>query len=324
MIEPPYCWRHSQTRCTNGSRPSSVRLVPSAIERALDLGLGGDPGVVGAEDPLGALAAHAVIAGQAVLDRVVQRVAHVQHAGDVRRRDGQRVVLVRGALRGGMEQPGIQPFADDPRLHVGRVVAGGRLEVAHRTRSVGEVARGGASRASPGSHRPLILRSGREREQRTQVVVNPSAVVREAEVADPHRADPMTLQPRVLDAIALEVVRGAVKRTAVGLHGEPVRRPVEVDLPAISEVRVTLGRRDVGQRRQPRGEVALERGDVSGRRPVARSACSSAARPGTWPRRRSAASIVRRSSSCRRAPSVISRSSSAAVSRGASSSSMRA
>ena len=111
-------------------------MRPLGDQRPLDLGLGGDPGVVGAQDPFRAPAAHAVIASQAVLDRVVQRMAHVQHAGDVGRRDGDRVVLVRRALRGGMEQPGLQPFLHDPRLHLGGVVAGRGSEVGHGVASV--------------------------------------------------------------------------------------------------------------------------------------------------------------------------------------------
>ncbi len=59
----------------------------------LDLDLGGDSRVVGAEDPLRPLAAHPVVADQAVLDRVVQRVPHVEHPCDVRQRDRDRVVL---------------------------------------------------------------------------------------------------------------------------------------------------------------------------------------------------------------------------------------
>ena len=48
--------------------------------------LGGDAGVVGAHLPQRVAAEHAVIADQRVLQRVLERVAHVQGAGDVRRR----------------------------------------------------------------------------------------------------------------------------------------------------------------------------------------------------------------------------------------------
>ncbi len=54
---------------------------------ALHHHLGGDAGVVGAGQPQHRLALHAVIAGEDVLQGVVQRVADVQRTGDVRRRD---------------------------------------------------------------------------------------------------------------------------------------------------------------------------------------------------------------------------------------------
>ena len=53
----------------------------------VNLGLRGDAGVVGAQDPAGGAAAHAAVADEGVLDRVVHRVAHVQDARDVGRRD---------------------------------------------------------------------------------------------------------------------------------------------------------------------------------------------------------------------------------------------
>ena len=83
------------------------RLAPDLLaaralgaQRLLDLRLGRDAGMVGAEDPLRVAPAHAVEADQRVLHRVVERVAHVQGAGHVRRRDRDRVVLVRRARRG--------------------------------------------------------------------------------------------------------------------------------------------------------------------------------------------------------------------------------
>ena len=98
------------------------------LEQALDLRLGGDAGVVGAEDPLRPLAAHAGVADQRVLDRSVERVPHVQRAGDVRRRDRDRVVLGRRALGLRVEAPGVQPAREDARLALARVVARAVLE----------------------------------------------------------------------------------------------------------------------------------------------------------------------------------------------------
>ena len=60
-------------------------LLPRKL--ALDDKLGGDAGVVHAWLPQHVLAAHALEARERVLQRVVQRVADMQPAGDVRRRD---------------------------------------------------------------------------------------------------------------------------------------------------------------------------------------------------------------------------------------------
>ena len=57
------------------------------LEPLVHLGLGGDSGVVRAEDPAGGTAAHAIVPDEAVLDGVVQRMAHVEDAGDVGGRD---------------------------------------------------------------------------------------------------------------------------------------------------------------------------------------------------------------------------------------------
>ena len=62
----------------------------------VNLGLGCDARMVGAEDPTGLVALHARTADARVLDGVVQGMAHVQHARYVRRRnnDGVRVGAV--------------------------------------------------------------------------------------------------------------------------------------------------------------------------------------------------------------------------------------
>jgi hypothetical protein len=75
---------------------------------ALDLRLGGDAGVVGAGQPQHFLAVLARAAGEDVLDRVVQNVAEVQDAGDVRRRNDDRIgVLLRRRI-------GFETFSVDP------------------------------------------------------------------------------------------------------------------------------------------------------------------------------------------------------------------
>ncbi len=89
-IAPPDSAFHCQTRSTNASRPRSCRDSPSAAELPLDHVLGGDAGVVHAGQPQRLVALHPPAPDQRVLDRVVERVAHVQRAGHVRRRDDDR------------------------------------------------------------------------------------------------------------------------------------------------------------------------------------------------------------------------------------------
>ena len=57
---------------------------------ALDHHLRGDAGMVHARLPQHVLAAHALEADQDVLQRVVERMAHMQRAGDIGRRDDDR------------------------------------------------------------------------------------------------------------------------------------------------------------------------------------------------------------------------------------------
>ena len=60
---------------------------------ALNHHLGGDAGVVGADGPQCVAALHALEAGEGVHDGVLERMAHMQAAGDVGRRDGDAVGL---------------------------------------------------------------------------------------------------------------------------------------------------------------------------------------------------------------------------------------
>ena len=78
-------------------------------EFALDFRLGGDAGVVGAGQPQDFLAKLAGAAGQDVLKRVVQDVPEMQDAGDIRRRDDDRIPFFGG--RG----VGFETFSSDPR-----------------------------------------------------------------------------------------------------------------------------------------------------------------------------------------------------------------
>jgi hypothetical protein len=86
VMVPPELAFHSQTLATKFLRPRSWRRQALLLQLALDHDLGGDAGVVGAGHPQRVVAAHAVVARQRVHDGLVERVAHVQRAGDVGRR----------------------------------------------------------------------------------------------------------------------------------------------------------------------------------------------------------------------------------------------
>ena len=102
MMVPPDSAFHSQTFSRNSSRPMLAAAGLLALHQlALDHHLGRDAGMVGAGLPQHVLAAHALEAAQDVLQRVVERVAHVQRAGDVRRRDDDAVGLGAARARAG-------------------------------------------------------------------------------------------------------------------------------------------------------------------------------------------------------------------------------
>ncbi len=115
-------------------------------QHLLDHVLRRDAGVVGAHQPAGVLAEHAVIPREHVLDGVVEGVAHVQHAGDVRRRDDDGVRRpVRVGL--GVEEVLVEPVLHPPRLDGGGLEARGLLQVVGAAARVGH---GPLSRSAPG------------------------------------------------------------------------------------------------------------------------------------------------------------------------------
>ena len=97
---------------------------PLACELPLDHHLRGDAGVVSPGLPEGIATAQARIPDQDVLQRVVERVPHVQAAGDVRRRnnDGERrrQRTAAGGERARGLPPGI-PFVFEVAERVGLV-----------------------------------------------------------------------------------------------------------------------------------------------------------------------------------------------------------
>ena len=79
MMVPPDSSFHAQTRFQEllAAQVAAARLLPFH-QLALDHHLRGDAGMVGARLPEHVLAAHALEAAQNVLQRVVERVAHMQ------------------------------------------------------------------------------------------------------------------------------------------------------------------------------------------------------------------------------------------------------
>ena len=85
------------------------------------LGLGGDGGVVGAGQPQGGVALHPLEADEDVLPGAVHGVAHVQLAGDVRRRHHDGVGLFAGVGLG-VEVAAVQPEGIDAVFHAGGII----------------------------------------------------------------------------------------------------------------------------------------------------------------------------------------------------------
>lgn len=103
-------------------------LVLPRLHLALDHHLRGDPRVVGADHPQRILAAQALITDHHVLQGVVERVADVEAAGDVRRRvdDGEGF-----RVRAGRAEATVRfPVGIPARLDLGGVESGGQV-IAH-------------------------------------------------------------------------------------------------------------------------------------------------------------------------------------------------
>jgi len=90
------------------------------VELALHHDLGRDAGVVGAGDPGRVMAAHAVVAGQAIHDGLVESVPHVQRARHVGRRQLDRKRWLAG-VGGGGEISALFPLRTPELFNVGRL-----------------------------------------------------------------------------------------------------------------------------------------------------------------------------------------------------------
>jgi hypothetical protein len=116
MMVPPLSVRHSQTRSMKGVAAQVVTAFALLGQLPLHHVLGGDAGMVGAGQPQGVVAAHPVIAGQDILQGVVQGMAHMQDAGDVGRRDddGKSIpAFLHLRLEAVLLLPGLQPLLFD-------------------------------------------------------------------------------------------------------------------------------------------------------------------------------------------------------------------
>src|SRR5450830_474065 len=105
-----------------------MAILALGFELAFHQHLRGDPGVVGARLPQGVATLHATETDQGVHDRVIETVAHVQAAGDVRRRDHDGVGVA-GTLRGEviLGLPGLVPGSFNGVRLVGLSMRGGTL-----------------------------------------------------------------------------------------------------------------------------------------------------------------------------------------------------
>src|SRR5207248_2236077 len=95
--------------------PEVVARLALSFQLALDDDLGGDAGVVGADDPVGVEAAHALIADERVHQRLLEGMPHVQGAGDIGRRqlDAVRRCVVIAMLEVAGRFPALVPALFD-------------------------------------------------------------------------------------------------------------------------------------------------------------------------------------------------------------------
>ena len=131
MITRPVLSSQAHVRSRNALAADLLPRRALGDQLLLDHVLGRDAGVVVAGLPERVEAAHAVPADQAVLHRAVERVAHVELAGDVRRRhaDHERLVAPRAGA-GPVEALGLpellparlDPVRVVPRIHPGRAL----------------------------------------------------------------------------------------------------------------------------------------------------------------------------------------------------------
>ena len=131
MMMPPYFSFHSQMLADERLAAKVVAVLHLAVfaQGALDDILRRDAGVIRAGQPEDFLSEHPRAAREDVLDGVVQHMAEGQHAGDIRRRDDDRVggPLCGDALGIGSEAFVLQPEIIPLCLDSGRRIGGSDL-----------------------------------------------------------------------------------------------------------------------------------------------------------------------------------------------------
>ena len=106
-------------------------MIAFFSQLALNHHLRRDAGMVRSRLPQHILAAHPLKPDQQILQRVVQRVAHMQHAGDVWRRNDDGIGLRRG-IAGWLEASGLFPCLVQARFGFGGI----KSLVEHRFRRI--------------------------------------------------------------------------------------------------------------------------------------------------------------------------------------------
>ncbi len=115
--------------------PAAELLAPEVLlaqallaQHLLDDVLRGDAGVVRADQPARVLPQHPVVPREDILDGPVERMPHVQTAGDVGRRDDDGVGRPR-QVGLGMEEPRAEPALGPARLDGGGLEARGLAQM---------------------------------------------------------------------------------------------------------------------------------------------------------------------------------------------------
>jgi len=123
-----------------------VAGLPLEAQRRLDLVLGGDAGMIGARHPQGLVALHFFPADEEILDRVIEDMAHGEHAGHVGRRDHDRIGVF-GGPGIGVEQLVLFPESVPAVFHQGGIIGFFEFARAHGETNLSSAWRSGRSQS---------------------------------------------------------------------------------------------------------------------------------------------------------------------------------